>query len=150
MTETQFKLSIPNSHQQYLHVELKINSNSDQIEILLPTWRPGRYELGNFAKNIKGFKVFSDQNKALNFTKTSKHCWSIDSKNTKHIRIQYQYYSAELNAGSTFVNNNILYCWAHRPVVYSFRIWLHFVSLKLDVLLPMLLRHPFSAIILLL
>ena len=87
MTETQFKLSIPNSHQQYLHVELIINSNSDQIEIFLPTWRPGRYELGNFAKNIKAFKVFSDQNKALNFTKTSKQCWSIDSKNTKHIRI---------------------------------------------------------------
>ncbi|MDA9160887.1 PDZ domain-containing protein [Crocinitomicaceae bacterium] len=119
MTETQFKLSIPNSHQQYLHVELIINSNSDQIEIFLPTWRPGRYELGNFAKNIKAFKVFSDQNKALNFTKTSKHCWSIDSKNTKHVRIQYQYYSAELNAGSTFVNNSILYLNPVNCLIYS-------------------------------
>lgn len=119
MTETHFKLSIPNSHQQFLHVELIINSNSDQTEILLPMWRPGRYELGNFAKNIKALKVFSDQNKVLNFKKTSKHSWSIDSKDTKYVRIQYQYYAAELNAGSTFVNNSLLYVNPVNCLIYS-------------------------------
>ncbi|MDG2152565.1 MAG: PDZ domain-containing protein [Crocinitomicaceae bacterium] len=119
MTETQFKLSIPNSHQQYLHVELIVRSISDQTEIFLPTWRPGRYELGNFAKNIKAFKVFSDKNKVLYYKKTSKHCWSIDSKDTKYVRIQYQYYSAELNAGSTFVNNKLLYVNPVNCLIYS-------------------------------
>jgi predicted metalloprotease with PDZ domain len=119
MTETHFKLSIPNAHHQYLHVELIINCNSDQTELVLPTWRPGRYEIGNFAKNIKAFKVYSDQNKVLNYQKTSKHCWSIDTKDTKYVRIQYQYYAAELNAGSTFVNKSILYVNPVNCLIYS-------------------------------
>ena len=67
MTETQFKLSIPNSHQQYLHVELIVRSISDQTEIFLPTWRPGRYELANFAQNIQKWHAFDQNGKILNF-----------------------------------------------------------------------------------
>jgi predicted metalloprotease with PDZ domain len=109
MADILFKLSIPNPHQQYLHVELQLNNIKEDIEILLPTWRPGRYEEGNFAKNIKAFKVFDDQNKALHFIKRTKHSWHIDSKKTKKLRIQYQYYSDQLNAGSTFVEKEMLY-----------------------------------------
>ena len=109
MTETLFKLSIPNTHQQYLHVELLLKNINNDIDILLPTWRPGRYEEGNFAKNIKGFKVFDDENIALDFIKTSKHSWHVNSKQAKNLRIQYQYYAAELNAGSTFVEKEMLY-----------------------------------------
>ena len=83
MAEILFKLSIPNPHQQYLHVELVLKNIKDDIDVLLPTWRPGRYEEGNFAKNIKGFKVFDDENKSLHFIKTSKHSWHV------HIVRQY-------------------------------------------------------------
>ena len=109
MPKTKFKLSAPLPHQQYLHVELNISTSNKQTEIHLPTWRPGRYELGNFAKNIRAFKVFDQENNPLSFQKKSKHCWLVDSANTKELRIQYQYYSAELNAGSTFVDTEQLY-----------------------------------------
>ena len=109
MSETLFKLSIPNPHQQYLHIEVIIESNSNETELFLPKWRPGRYEEGNFAKNIKAFKVFDENNKPLSFKKTSKHCWLIYSKGVQNLRIQYQYYAAVLNAGSTFVNQDMLY-----------------------------------------
>jgi predicted metalloprotease with PDZ domain len=109
MSETLFKLSIPNLHQQYLHIEIHLNNISDETAIYLPTWRPGRYELGDFAKNIKAFKVFDENNKTVSFKKTSKHCWLIDSKKANTLRIQYQYYSSELNAGSTYVTNDLLY-----------------------------------------
>ena len=77
--------------------------------IHLPSWRPGRYELGNFAKNIKNFKVFNDQNKAVNFHKINKDSWEISSNETKYIKIEYQYYANELNAGSSYFDEQQLY-----------------------------------------
>ena len=46
----------PNLH--WLILELTVDQLEDDITYLqLPAWRPGRYELGNFAKNIRNFAV---------------------------------------------------------------------------------------------
>ena len=109
MSETVFKLSIPNPHQQYVHIEMMLPDISGNIELCLPTWRPGRYEEAKFAKQIKAFKVYNENNQAVSFNKTSKHTWLIASNSSKSLRIQYQFYAAELNAGSTYVDENMLY-----------------------------------------
>ena len=65
-------LSIPSPHEQYLHIECTFDVGSDQIEVFLPSWRPGRYEISNFAKNIRGFKIFNEANELVPFQKSSK------------------------------------------------------------------------------
>ena len=56
-----FHLSIPKPNEQYLHIECSFTVNQEHLEIFLPSWRPGRYEIANFAKNIRGFKVFNEK-----------------------------------------------------------------------------------------
>lgn len=104
-----FHLSIPKPNEQYLHIECSFAVNQEQIEIYLPSWRPGRYELANFAKNIRGLKVFNEDNRLVPFSKSSKDSWMVNAGKSKLLKIKYQYYSHELNAGSTYVNENILY-----------------------------------------
>ena len=104
-----FHLSIPRPNEQYLHVECCFSVNQEQIEIFLPSWRPGRYEIANFAKNIRGFKVFNEKNQLVPFIKNSKDSWIINAGKSKSLNIKYQYYSNELNAGSTFVSETMLY-----------------------------------------
>jgi predicted metalloprotease with PDZ domain len=84
-------------------------AEAESLELELPSWRPGRYEIGNFAKNIKGFKAFGTDNQPLPFEKTSKDTWKIASAGQAQIRITYSYYAAELNAGSTFLDPQQLY-----------------------------------------
>ncbi len=49
-----YKFYVKNPAVHYLYIDLIIdNINEDFILLQLPSWRPGRYELGNFAKNIK-------------------------------------------------------------------------------------------------
>ncbi|MDP4867792.1 MAG: hypothetical protein NWR10_02680, partial [Crocinitomicaceae bacterium] len=84
-------------------------AEAESLQLELPSWRPGRYEIGNFAKNIKGFKAFGDNNQPLPFEKTSKDTWKIASAGQAQIRITYSYYAAELNAGSTFLDPQQLY-----------------------------------------
>lgn len=81
----------------------------DALFLELPSWRPGRYEIGNFAKNIKGFKAFGADKQPLPFEKTAKDTWKIATKGQQQISISYNYYAAELNAGSTFLDPKQLY-----------------------------------------
>ena len=104
-----YTIDCDNTQQHFIKIKVQFPVDENKTIIHLPSWRPGRYELGNFAKNIKNFKVFNDQNKAVNFQKINKDSWEISSYETKYIRIEYQYYANELNAGSSYYNENQLY-----------------------------------------
>jgi predicted metalloprotease with PDZ domain len=83
--------------------------NQDTLQLQLPAWRPGRYELGNFAKNVKRVDVFSEKNEALPYTKLNKDLWQINTKGHSKIKVTYSYYAAELNAGACFADTMQLY-----------------------------------------
>ena len=108
-TGMNFHLSIPKPHEQYLHIACNFHVYQEEIEICLPSWRPGRYEIANFAKNVRGLKVFNEKNQLVPFVKNSKDSWLINAGKSKSLNIKYQYYSNELNAGSTYVSENLLY-----------------------------------------
>lgn len=104
-----YSLSSANAHQQYVGIQAEIPVNASKTILYLPTWRPGRYELGNFAKNVRNFQVFGASKKPLSFRKTHKSVWEIETEGEPFIRVVYQYYANELNAGSTFLSEEQLY-----------------------------------------
>ncbi|MDR0803047.1 PDZ domain-containing protein [Fluviicola sp.] len=104
-----YHLAIEQANQQYIQFKVIFENVSPGAIIHLPKWRPGRYELGNFAKNVRGFKVFDMNGKVVDFHKTDLSSWKIEVKETSTIRVEYSYYAAELNAGSTFLNKEMLY-----------------------------------------
>ncbi|MES2589133.1 MAG: M61 family peptidase [Bacteroidota bacterium] len=105
----QYKFSIENPANQYIQIEISFDSNKEMEQIQLPSWRPGRYELGNFAKNVKSFKIVGEDRKALRFDKTSKDSWKVETNGQKKIHVYYQYYATDLNAGATYLDKNQLY-----------------------------------------
>lgn len=95
---------------RFLDIEITIPSNGENsLEIALPTWRPGRYELGNFAKNVRGFSVLNADGFKLSFKKKSSHVWVVNCRNEDSVTIIYQVYTTELSAGSSWVDKNQLY-----------------------------------------
>ncbi len=98
----------PNSH--YIFIDLHIDGiKSDTLELQLPAWRPGRYELGNFAKNIKRVDAFDQKGNTLEYTKTTKDCWVVNTKGASEVKITYSYYANELNAGACFADDTQMY-----------------------------------------
>ena len=99
-----------NAERHYINLELVVDTSKvNSLKMQLPAWRPGRYELGNFAKNIKDFSVLSGDGKTIPFTKKTKDLWQIECAEFAQVNISYSYYASELNAGSTFLDNNQLY-----------------------------------------
>ena len=100
----------PSASKKFIDIGIQLKTHGkENIKMQLPAWRPGRYELGNFAKNIRSFKVFGINKEPLTFKKITKDLWEINVLNSESIHINYQYYAHELNAGSSFVNDELLY-----------------------------------------
>ena len=106
----QYTFSYTKPHRHFIDIEMRVSEHlSSELIVQLPAWRPGRYELGNFAKNIQYFKVFDAQGLPLKFQKITKDTWKISTANSSEIVIQYNYYANELNAGSTYLDEIQLY-----------------------------------------
>jgi predicted metalloprotease with PDZ domain len=98
----------PNNH--YIDIEYIIdNVDSDRIEIQLPAWRPGRYELANFAKNVQKWEAFDIHGNTLFSKKITKDLWEVKTKGNSTIHIRYNYFSNEINAGSSYLDDKQLY-----------------------------------------
>ncbi|UKN02087.1 hypothetical protein K6119_00975 [Paracrocinitomix mangrovi] len=105
-----YTLFYTNPQTQFIPIEATFDvKNEKEVELQFPVWRPGRYERTDFAKNIHGFHVLNDAGKKIEFEKTSKDTWKIACDDTKSIKVCYKYYAAELNAGSTFMDDTQLY-----------------------------------------
>ncbi len=50
--------------------------------IRLPAWRPGRYQLMHFSRNIQRFEVLDAEGKPLAYRKTGQESWVLDTRNT--------------------------------------------------------------------
>jgi len=103
-----YTISYENPTNQYISVKIDFISTEKEHEIQLASWRPGRYELGNFAKNVKNFTI-TETNNPLIFDKITKDRWKFSCNPNQPISIQYKYFANELNAGSTFLSDNQLY-----------------------------------------
>ena len=57
-----YHISYNNAYRHFIDIKVELDLNDEkELEIQLPVWRPGRYELGNFIKNIQNFNVFNEK-----------------------------------------------------------------------------------------
>ncbi len=86
-------------------VDIKLQFKTTQPTTLqLPAWRPGRYEIANYAQYIypliltKGIGTIK---------KINKDCWQLNA--TGEVEISYQFYAARMDAGSSWLDEEQLY-----------------------------------------
>ena len=130
---TQFTFSSENSSQQFIRISAQFSVSGDTAELQLPSWRPGRYELANFAKNIRNFKVFGADNKPLKVEKQTKDCWSVETKGEKEINVQYLFYANVINAGSTYLGTEQLYVNPVNCCVFTEEAYNQAVKFRLEI-----------------
>jgi len=105
-----YHISVNDPASHYLYVTYTVPEiNSDFIEIQLPAWRPGRYEIQNFAKNIQFIEAISKSGQKLSLNKITKDRWRVGTTGENEVQIRYSYYAAIQNAGSSYVDSELWY-----------------------------------------
>ena len=103
-----YHISCANPASQFANIHLGLEiPNSSYIRLQLPAWRAGRYQLANYAQNIRGFEVFDAFGEKVGFKKLSKDLWEIENKGKLSIR--YEYWAGKMDAGNSWVDEEQVY-----------------------------------------
>jgi predicted metalloprotease with PDZ domain len=105
-----YQISCANLASQLIELTLSVDiEDKSPVEIQLPAWRAGRYQLANYAQNIRNFHAVDQKKNTLFFEKTSKDRWIIYPQNPGKIQIHYQYWAGKMDAGSAWVDDQQVY-----------------------------------------
>ncbi len=106
----QYFISYQLPHRHFIDLELHItNIQSSEIEIQLPAWRAGRYQLQDYAKNIQRFSITDQNDQAVHFQKITKDRWKVFTKNIDSIKVKYNYFAQQLDAGGSWLDEDLFY-----------------------------------------
>jgi len=116
----QYKISYENPQERLLQIECLFEDIQDTfLEVHLPAWRPGRYELQNYARNVHYFSATDQQGTPLAVRKTHKNTWRIETQAAKSVRVSYAYYAFQLDAGGSLLCDTQVYINPINCLVYA-------------------------------
>ena len=105
-----YTLSYRKPHHHFIDISLALGGiNAPVTWLQLPGWRPGRYEIQNFAKNIQKFRVTDGKGNPLSFRKISKDRWEVQTQGVEEIVVEYNYFAYQMDAGGSFLDEEQLY-----------------------------------------
>ena len=91
---------------QKLHFDATFPASSEPWTLQLPTWRPGRYELANFAQYVMWVKGVAADGTETRLSKADLHSWHVPAGVN---RVSWLFHADILNAGSTCVESDLFY-----------------------------------------
>lgn len=98
----------PNAH--YFHVTLTLSNLSGKSTLVrIPAWRPGRYTIQNYARNVIDVTASGENGEPLPLRKTDKSTWRVEHPGRKRIVVKYRCYSFTLDAGSSYLDDSEAY-----------------------------------------
>ncbi|AYA37451.1 M61 family peptidase [Hymenobacter oligotrophus] len=109
----QYHVSFANPLTFYLQVQMQLAVPAQEaapLELQLPAWRPGRYEIQNFGQKIQRVEAFdADTAEPLPLRKLTKDRWEVANATGRTVRVQYNFYAHQMDAGGSWLDESQLY-----------------------------------------
>jgi predicted metalloprotease with PDZ domain len=97
-------MEAPNSH--YYHVLFQCNDiKGESVDFKMPSWTPGYYWIENFAKNVLNFCAKDGKGTSLEWQKTSKNTWRVQSGNAQSLTVSYDVYAFTQSVADPFLDD---------------------------------------------
>ena len=97
-------MSKPWTHLLEVEMEMNWAQMPEKAEVKMPVWTPGSYLVREYARHVQDFVALDAQGNALDWRKTNKNTWQIDTNGAKAIRVGYYVYSNDLTVRTNELN----------------------------------------------
>jgi len=100
----QYVVSIPNPASHYYHVEFNCSRwGQNTINVKMPKWMPGYYQIMNYAKSVENFSAQDNSKKSIPVKNLNENTWQVTVTKNRPFNISY-----DVKADRQFVANNYL------------------------------------------
>ena len=118
-----YHVSYENPLTFYLQIQLTLDVDADAtapLELQLPAWRPGRYELQNFAQKLQKVAVEdATTGEPLPYRKLTKDRWEVPNAAGRTVRVRYNFYAHQMDAGGSWLDETQLYLNPVQALMYA-------------------------------
>ena len=106
VTAIEYTVSMENPNQHYFHVSLHYSGLREKsVELKLPAWTPGYYMIMDYAKYVIEFKASDGSGKSLDWEKTSKNRWKIDTDKADALKVSYDVFAFRTSVADSFLDD---------------------------------------------
>ncbi|MFK3871813.1 M61 family metallopeptidase [Pseudoalteromonas rhizosphaerae] len=122
----------PEHHLGNVSVEFPQTAQA-HLDVKLPAWRTGRYEILNLANGVRFFEATGDNGKALKWEKIDASTWRVHLDKPTEVKIDYQVYANELGKRARHIDDSHAFIDASGFFMFSESFRQEPVTVKLDV-----------------
>ena len=95
---TEYVVSLDDAAAQMIGVSMTMRGlTEDHVDVALPTWRPGRYEVLDPAGTVRDVRARSGDGAELPVEKQRKSVWRIETGGADEVTVSYRLYANSLN-----------------------------------------------------
>src|ERR1700750_230783 len=105
--EIAYNVSMPKPQTHMLEVEARLRyaSAPPAVELRMPVWTPGSYLVREFERNVQDFAPTGDGGRTLQWAKTDKDTWRVETAGSRELRVRYSGYCNQLSVRTNEVND---------------------------------------------
>jgi predicted metalloprotease with PDZ domain len=96
-----YAISWRDANEHLFDVAIRFVAPHDEPQLILPSWRPGRYLMQNFGANVREWSA--------NLHKVAPHVWCADARRGDEVEVRYRYWAGVLDAGSSYLDRTEAY-----------------------------------------
>ncbi|MEL6132214.1 MAG: PDZ domain-containing protein [Bacteroidota bacterium] len=105
---------------QVIHIHITTSLSKGSTQFQLPKWRPGRYELQNFARLVFDLAAQTSSGDAIPLRQVDSHTWEVQTDQPQEVHLSYQFFANLHDAGGTYLDRdhllfNGITCLMYRP-----------------------------------
>lgn len=94
----------PSTH--YFHVVLRVEGiRSDTLDVKLPAWTPGYYQIMDYARNVLNFRAEDAAGLAIGWQKTNKNTWRLRTGRATGVAITYDVYAFAPSVADSYLDD---------------------------------------------
>ena len=113
-------LTAPEHHSGEVSIDFPRTSGKF-LDVKMPAWRTGRYQILNLANGVRGFAARDEQGRALKWEKIDKSTWRVHLARPTAIKIGYELYGRELGLRTRHIDDSHAYLDASAAFMYADR-----------------------------
>lgn len=99
-----YTLSCHRAADQLIEVSLETEIPAGSTRLYLPRWRPGRYELQNYASLVSDVRALNAAGQPLPITKVSTHGWQVEAEQATRLTLHHVFFADQSEAGGSYLD----------------------------------------------
>ena len=99
-----YAVDLSDAKNHYVTISATIPVRDETTELMMAVWTPGSYLIREYARHIDSMEITSG-GKKLEYEKTRKNRWVVQTKDVESFRLRYRLYCNEMTVRTNFAGN---------------------------------------------